>query len=311
MRRRLFAIGRTDVYLHPATLLAALYAYLSGLGPALLTAFLSILLHECAHALAAALAGEPPMEMELTPLGAVLRLEDEERLPPIRRLLMLAAGPVMTLLMCFAAIWLTQAQLLPAQAGRTLFMANLAILLMNLLPALPLDGGRMLYMALGYFLRAETARRLMRAMGTALGLAGIGGSLWLAWRYGSWNLSLAAAGCFLMYSAAQATTAQAMAELRMLMDRKILLEKRGHLRLQTEAVLGSESLRRAVRLLSPTRLTAFVVLQPGSMERIGLMTEQQLISAYLDRPQQTCREACTGAPERQNAQNAAKSDQKA
>lgn len=282
------------MYLHPATLLMALYAYMMGFGPLLLMAFLSILLHESAHALAAALAGEPPLEMELTPLGAVLRLEDEERLPTLRRLLMLAAGPLMTLLLCFLSIWLTQVRVLPVHIGRSLFTANLAILLMNLLPALPLDGGRILCMALGHFLRAETVRRIMRAAGTVLGLAAIGGSLWLAWRYGSWNLSLASAGCFLMYSAAQATTAQVMAELRMLMDRKILLERRGFLKCRSVAILAGESLRRAIRLLAPRAMTDFQLVEPGTMRRIGTLTETELIAAYLDHPEMTCVEAMTG-----------------
>lgn len=293
MRRRILTVGQTDVYLHLATVLFALYALLMGFAPMLLTAFLSILLHECAHAAAAALCGQPPQEMELTPLGAVLRLEEEERLPPLRRLLMLAAGPAMTLLLCFLALWLTKAGALPLQNGRMLFAANLSILLMNLLPALPLDGGRMLTLLLGCFLRAETVRRIMRISGTLLGCAAIGASVWLAWRYGGWNLSLAAAGCFLLYSAGQATTTQALAELRMLMDRKILLERQGFLKCRSVAILAGESLRRAIRLLAPRAMTDFQLVEPGTMRRVGTLTENQLIAAYLDHPEMTCAEALT------------------
>lgn len=271
-----------------------LYALAAGLWPMLLTAFLSVLLHECAHAVTAALCGEAPLEMELTPLGAVLRLEDEERLPPLRRLLMLAAGPVMTLLLCFLALWLTQGRVLPLETGRRLFMANLSILLLNLLPALPLDGGRMLALGLSCFLRGETVRRIIRISGTVLGIAAIGGSAWMAWRWGSWNLSLAAAGCFLLYSGAQATTTQALAELRMLMDRKILLERRGFLRCRSVAILAGESLRRAVRLLAPRAMTDFQLVEPGTMRRVGTLTENQLIAAYLDHPEMTCAEALAG-----------------
>lgn len=271
-----------------------LYALAAGLWPMLLTAFVSVLLHECAHAVTAALCGEAPLEMELTPLGAVLRLEDEERLPPLRRLLMLAAGPVMTLLLCFLALWLTQGRVLPLETGRRLFMANLSILLLNLLPALPLDGGRMLALGLSCFLRGETVRRIIRISGTVLGIAAIGGSAWMAWRWGSWNLSLAAAGCFLLYSGAQATTTQALAELRMLMDRKILLERRGFLRCRSVAILAGESLRRAVRLLAPRAMTDFQLVEPGTMRRVGTLTENQLIAAYLDHPEMTCAEALAG-----------------
>lgn len=292
MRRRILTVGQTDVYLHLGTIAYVVYALVMGFAPAMITALGSILLHECAHGIAAGLCGQPPNEMELTPLGAVLRLEDEERLQPFRRLLMLAAGPAMSLLLCCVAIWGTKAQVLHAAVGKQLFQANLAILLLNLLPALPLDGGRMLSMVLGCFLRAETVRLVMRLTGSILGGAAIFGSMWLAWRHGVWNLSLAAAGCFLLYTGAQATTSQAMAELQMLLDRKIRLEQRGSMPLRLIAVIGTATLRKAVRLLSPNRFTEIRVLQPGSMEILGVLTEQQLISAYLDEPQKTCQELC-------------------
>ncbi len=291
MKRRILTIGETDVYLHGGSVLFAGYALLAGSWPMMLMAFLSILLHECAHGLAAWLLGQPPQEMELTPMGAVLRLEDEDRLSPLRRLVMLAAGPGMTLLLCFLALRLTEAGWLSLAAGRRLFNANLAILLLNLLPALPLDGGRMLSLLLGRFLRQETVRRILRILGTALGLAAIGGSLWLSFRYGSWNWSLAAAGCFLMYSATEATTAQALAELRMLMDRKIALETRGFAPCRRMAILSTQPLRRALRLLAPRTLTEFLVVPPGSLRPEAVLSEEQLIAAWLDQPHQTCGEA--------------------
>ena len=101
-------IGPTALYIHAGTLLFAGYALLAGALPMLLCASVSILLHEAAHGAAAALAGEPPLEMELTPLGAVLRLEDAERMPAGKRLLMLAAGPAMTLLLCFLSLRMTE-----------------------------------------------------------------------------------------------------------------------------------------------------------------------------------------------------------
>lgn len=291
MRRRICTVGPTDVYLHPGTLLFAAYALLTGSWPSLLASFVSILLHECAHAIAAALGGQPPREMELTPLGAVLRVEDEERLPPLRRLLMLAAGPAMTLLLCLVALRGTALGWLSAAAGRRLFMANLAILMVNLLPALPLDGGRILALLLGSFLRPETVRRIIRLSGTLLGLAAILGSVWLSWRYGGWNWSLAAAGCFLLYSAATATTTAAMAQLRLLMDRKIALEGCGFAPCREFAVLADRPVHRTMRLLAPRAMTCFLLIEPGTMRLLGRLTEHEMIAACLDQPDMTCLQA--------------------
>lgn len=285
-------IGPTALYIHAGTLLFAGYALVSGAFPLLLCASVSILLHEAAHGAAAALAGEPPLEMELTPLGAVLRLEDEERMPAGKRLLMLAAGPVMTLLLCFLSLRMTEWGVLTADHGRLLFTSNLAILMMNLLPALPLDGGRIAALLLSGILRGETVRRVMRICGTLLGSAAILGSVWLAWRYGAWNLSLAGAGCFLMYAAQQSTTSAAMSELRALMDRKLCLERKGSMLCCRVAVLGNRPVMHAVRLMVPRRMTEFLILDEGSLQNRGVMTEQELIRAYLDNPTCTIRKAC-------------------
>lgn len=291
MRRRICTIGQTEVYLHLATALFGAYVLLSGAWRTALAGFLSILLHEGAHALAATLLGQPPEEIEVTPMGAVMRLEDEERLPPLRRALMLAAGPVMTALLALLALQLTALGWMNMATGRALFLSNVTILMVNLLPALPLDGGRMLTLLLSCFLRAETVRRIVRTLGTVLGLAAIGGSLWLSWRFGGWNWSLAAAGCFLMYSAATATTTQAMAELRRLMDRKTLLEGRGYAPVRRVAVIADVPLHQAMRLLHPRRLTEFVVTERGTMRAIGVLTEAEAVGAWLDAPQMQCGEA--------------------
>ena len=74
MRRRMLTLGSTEVYLHLATALFAAYVLLAGAWRTALAGFLSILLHEGAHALTATLLGQPPQEIELSPMGAVMRL---------------------------------------------------------------------------------------------------------------------------------------------------------------------------------------------------------------------------------------------
>ncbi len=289
MRRKLFSIGDTVVYLHLATLLFAAYMVLLGHGRVLCISMVSILLHEGSHAAVAAFFGSPPEEIEITPLGALMRLEDEAALPFCKRMLMLAAGPGSTFGLCWAAICLTRWGMLSVEAGRMLFCCNVLLLLMNLLPALPLDGGRMLALVLGIWLRQETVRRVMRISGTAIGLGCIGLNCLLSMQHGGWNLSLTMAGCFMMYASAVGTTTQALAELRMFMDRKIRLEKRGALACSWMAVVDAFPLSRAVKQLSAGRYTMLLILQQGSMRPLGSCGEDALISAYLDEPGGCCK----------------------
>lgn len=267
--------GRTAVWLHPAALLVAGYMVFTGYGMLMAVGMASILLHESAHALCSTCFGHPPEDVELTPLGALMRLDDDGALPPAQRLLVLLAGPAMTLLLCYLALLMTRSGALPFALGRQLFLCNAAMLTVNLLPALPLDGGRLMSWLLEALMPRETARAVMRAVGTGLGLLCVGLNLALSLRGGGWNLSLAAAGCFLMYSAARSTETGVMAALRDFMDRKSLLESRGAAPCRIVAVTGDTTLHAAVRCLRPRRITVFCL---GDR----LLSEQRIMAAYLD-----------------------------
>lgn len=294
MRRRLCTIGNTEIFLHPATLLMLLYAWGMGTGQAVLVSLLSIMLHEAAHAAVAAAFGAMPVEIELTPLGAMMRLDTEEKLTLWKRLLMLLAGPLMTFGLCLLALWGAKAGALNVTLGRILFMSNAALLLLNVLPALPLDGGRIVSAAVGAAFGPGVSRRAMRMLGTVLGLGMLGVNLWVNWKFGGWNLSLTAIGCFLLYASCVATTTQAMAELRAFLDRRIRLEKKGSLRCEMVAVLSDLPIRWAVRKLHPAKVTIFRVFQVGTMTEMGGISEFILAQKYLSSPISTCGDALKG-----------------
>lgn len=287
-RRQILIIGGTAVYLHLATVIVAMYMVLLGLGWTLVVAGLSVLLHEAAHAVVSACFGAPPIEIELTPLGALMRQEDEERLPPAQRLLMLLAGPMMSLVLCWLALMLTRNGILSVAMGRMFFMSNMTLLLLNLLPALPLDGGRVIALLLSLKFRQETVRRTMRIMGTVLGFACLLSNLVITFCMGGWNLSLAAAGCFLMYAGTVGTTSTAMAELRQLMDRRIRLEKQGWLPCRWVAVTDRAPLRHAVARLRPGQHTMYIVIETGTQKQLASVPEEELIGAYLEHPGEKC-----------------------
>lgn len=284
-------LGRTEVVLHGSLLLYACYACLCGKAALFAASTLSILLHEGAHALVGAMMGQPPERIELTPMGAVLRVEDDAKLVPVRRLLMLLAGPGMTLLMCSAAILLTRAGLFGIAWGHSLFVSNVSILAVNLLPALPLDGGRILLLVLERLMPLRTAQRLLRGIGSAIGVGLIGLNVYVSWRMGGWNLSLAFAGCCLLYGSTASLTTKAMAEYRFLLERKLLLERRGCLHATACAALHTQTLQQLVRRLPSGRMCTCVCYEAGSMRLMGVLTEPELLRQYLDAPERPLGEA--------------------
>lgn len=284
MRWRIATVGGTTVLIHSSLPVMMLYMLATGYGKTMLVGLLSIILHECAHAAAAAKAGHAPDQIVLTPLGAMMCLQDESIPGVLRRLAIILAGPAMTLALCFAALWGTKNGVLSVSLGRCVFLSNLAILAVNLLPALPLDGGRLLALGLTACLGSRKTVRIMRATGTALGMGCIAANLALSYRTGGLNLSLAAAGCLLMYGAHACTVSRALTELRMLTDRKIRLESRGAMPCRMVAVTDRTTLRQAINRMHPRCITLFCLMETGSHRLMGLMSEQAVIAAYLSQP---------------------------
>ena len=281
MKIRILRMGETVVYLHAGVLLYGVYVLMIGQGRLMLTAGVSIILHELAHSLAAAVCGYPPDSIELTPVGAVMRMRDDHAVPPLKSFCIVLVGPCMTLTLCCLSLWLAKAGCLHAESARLCFMNNLSILLVNLLPIMPMDGGRILMLMLRGMLREDTARTVMRSVSTVAGAALIMLNLWLTWSRGGWNLSLACTGCFVIYAGSVSAVSGKLNELRELMDRKIRFEQKAAHPCCLVYASDSLTLRHAVKILHPRKRTVFV--RTGE-QQICLTDEESVIGAYLRTP---------------------------
>ena len=290
-RWRILTVGSTDIYMHAATILYWLYAGITGHGRLMLAASVSVFIHETAHAIVATGLHHPPDTLELTPLGALLRLDEERRIPCQKQFLILLAGPCATLMLCGIAYHLTSAGILSPAFGNLVFTSNLSILLINLLPVIPLDGGRIIAMLIYQVLPVRTAGIILRVIGDVVGVGLIVLNILISCCYGGWNLSLAFAGCCIMYSSNVSTASRTLTELRIFIDRKIMLERKGFVECKRICALDSTSVRKLLLHLPPAQLTEFICIEAGTMREVGRISEHDLIQCYLSAPTLTLKAA--------------------
>jgi Zn-dependent protease/CBS domain-containing protein len=137
--------------------------------------FLSIILHELGHSFVARQFGIPINEITLFIFGGVAEMEDE---PPDAKseFLMAIAGPATSFLIAgvLLAFQYVVAPRIPATPLMTviryLFWLNLVVAFFNLLPAFPLDGGRVLRSILWHVkANLKWATRVASSIGSAFG----------------------------------------------------------------------------------------------------------------------------------------------
>jgi Zn-dependent protease len=108
--------------------------------------YVSVLIHELSHSLVARGYGLPVRRILLYPLGGFSEIEREPQSPG-REFLVSAAGPALSLALAAGGYGLMHVVPPDTVAGTLvsqLRWANLVVGIFNLLPGLPLDGGRML-----------------------------------------------------------------------------------------------------------------------------------------------------------------------
>lgn len=108
--------------------------------------WLSAALHEFGHIFAFTACGAPPERVEVFPFGICALPGDTLKLTPKQEIFCAAAGPTVNLLIAAATAALPFS--LSNETARYTLYCNLSLMILNLLPILPLDGGRILYYTL-------------------------------------------------------------------------------------------------------------------------------------------------------------------
>lgn len=151
-----------------------------------LVLFVCVVLHELGHALMAKHFGYPTRSITLLPIGGVATLEVMPE-SPRQELLVALAGPAVNVLIALALfpfISSTEAFTQPDLGQLTtlhnfllaLFRINVMLVFFNMLPAFPMDGGRVLRALLALWLDRLRATRIAAGLGKlmALGFVFIG-----------------------------------------------------------------------------------------------------------------------------------------
>ena len=250
----------------------------SGLMTALyvLALFASVLLHELGHTLVARRYGIRTTEIVMFPIGGISR---PERAPKAREELWVAlSGPLVNLLIAAGLLafvgapqsFVSLAQLrepTDANLAERIALGNLLLFGFNLLPAYPMDGGRILRSFLAMRMPEADATRI--AAGAGQGLAILMGLVGLLWG----NFMLVFVALFVYLGAAHETAA---ARGRILTTG---FPVRAAMITEFRSLQHGDTIRDAGQLLLATSQHDFPVMHGDAV--VGLLTRSALVRAML------------------------------
>lgn len=270
-----------ELSLHPLFVIIMFFSVLTGQFLELLTLFTIVFIHEMGHVFAAFLTGVTVKSVQLLPFGGVAVMEDHGRLTASREIGIAFAGPLQNGIMIVIALGLKQVDFGNHEFLAYFIHANAIIALFNLLPILPLDGGKILQAAISllapyYFTllwsgRVSIAASILVILYSILPL-GTGGGL---------RLNLVMIGAFLLYSNLTDHRNLPYRFVAFLMNREAIYEynlRTGRVARPIVA-LSAKPLDAILRLFKRNQYHFIYVLN-GEGNVVAVVPEQRLISSY-------------------------------
>jgi len=240
----------------------------------LLAIFFCVFLHELGHALAARRYNIKTRDITMLPIGGLARLETIPE-DPKQELVVALAGPAVNLVIA-GLLWML-VSLDPGSAESfdmmtldsrsflyTLLVANLVLALFNLIPAFPMDGGRVLRALLSFQMPRTKATRIAASIGQFLAI----GFVFIGLFYNPFLLLI---GFFIFLGAqAESNFAQTRSLLQGYSVEDVLMTR-------YRTLDPDDKIEKAVDLLLDGQSTAFLVQSEGVVR--GSLSRQDMVKA--------------------------------
>ncbi|MBM7572034.1 M50 family metallopeptidase [Aquibacillus albus] len=149
------------LYIHPVLGFFILISILTGTFVELSFIFLIVMFHEFGHYVVARYFRWRIRRINLWIFGGVMETEEHTSKPMKQELLITLAGPVQHIWIHFLLLYCAGTGFLSPSITELALQFNITILIFNLLPIWPLDGGKLLMLFLSSFLPYKTAHSAM------------------------------------------------------------------------------------------------------------------------------------------------------
>ncbi|AOY76858.1 site-2 protease family protein [Clostridium formicaceticum] len=238
-----------------------------------------IIVHELAHALTSIYYGIMVEEIELFPFGGVAKVDNYFEIDPFKEMIIAIVGPTSNFIMLLVALILQSYIALQIDLVYFFIFANLTIGLFNMLPILPLDGGRILraYISskIGFKKATKIAIRCSKILAILLFLAGFHFGL-----KAQENLFLCGIAFFLYIQTNKEKEMMGYTSVYQIVTKKKQLLEKGIMDVKYLTALESIDLRKAAQEFSTWKYH-FVTVINTKGKVLGNLSESEILDAMI------------------------------
>lgn len=238
-------------------------------------ALLLVLMHEGVHFIVAKKLGFKGFDIEILPIGAVLRLKDLDDADPKEDLIISISGPLFNLTFALVAFLLNE--VFHNYYLYLLYMSNLSLGLFNLIPAFPLDGGRIIRDILALKTFYKRANKITVQISYVIGILILiySAILFLLNREG---ISLIIIGFFIIIASYKEKERIVYLIMGDIIKKKSKFLKKGYMENRSISIYYKKTLLEALSIIDKNKYNIFVILNKD-MKAINVIYEEELIEA--------------------------------
>jgi stage IV sporulation protein FB len=240
----------------------------------------TVLLHEMAHLMVAKVLGFKIREVVFFPLGGVVRIEGLFQLSPAREIIIAAAGPITNILLAFFTIESELYKVIGESNANSFIAINTVIAGFNLIPALPLDGGRILRAILSWRWGIVRATKFVTALGRIIAVIMFISAVYKG-LVNPLSITMAAASFFLFFASGTERKMAPSLMIKQAESKKKQLFSRGMLKSRSFAVAYNTSVKKVINSFLPGYYhIIFVIGNNGKV--MGKISEEELIKGIME-----------------------------
>jgi stage IV sporulation protein FB len=241
----------------------------------------SLAAHEIAHLAVAWVLNVPVEELLLTPFGGMARMDSALELDPQAETSVALAGPFQSFFLAGLALLLTGDQFWDQRLVHFTFQVNANLAFFNLIPALPLDGGRALRGLLAQRWGYRRVTGWMGWLGRFCGTLMAGTALLLLLDSGRFYPTPLVGGIFLALGTGQEVEAATYRSFRQFLTKRERLAQRRIMVAGQLVVVEGTRLREVIEHLSDQRYHLVLVVDAG-LRPLGTLHEAELMDAFAE-----------------------------